>query len=162
MRVAVVSPYALDAPGGVQDQVVRLVRWLREAEHDAWAVAPGGGGPEGTRHIGRWRSVRANRSKAPIALNPRVVSRTAAAVADAAVIPSPDDEAGEVPKAFVVLKPGAAATGEDIMAFVADRVAPYKKVRRVEFIDMIPKVPSGKILRRELVRREREAIAQAG
>ena len=84
------------------------------------------------------------------------------AVADAAVIPSPDDEAGEVPKAFVVLKPGAAATGEDIMAFVADRVAPYKKVRRVEFIDMIPKVPSGKILRRELVRREREAIAQAG
>ena len=66
--------------------MVRLVRWLREAEHDAWAVAPGGGGPEGTRHIGRWRSVRANRSKAPIALNPRVVSRTAAAVADADVV----------------------------------------------------------------------------
>ena len=84
------------------------------------------------------------------------------AVADAAVIPSPDDEAGEVPKAFIVLKPGAEATAEEIMDFVAEHVAPYKKVRRVEFIDQIPKVPSGKILRRELVRREREAIAQEG
>ncbi|MFQ5568955.1 MAG: 4-coumarate--CoA ligase family protein [Rhodothermales bacterium] len=84
------------------------------------------------------------------------------AVADAAVIPSPDDEAGEVPKAFIVLKPGMQTTEEEIMAFVADHVAPYKKVRRVEFIDQIPKVPSGKILRRELVRREREALSSAG
>lgn len=81
------------------------------------------------------------------------------AVADAAVIPSPDEEAGEVPKAFVVLKPGATATAEDIMAFVAERVAPYKKVRRVAFIDAIPKVPSGKILRRKLVEMERAALA---
>jgi acyl-CoA synthetase (AMP-forming)/AMP-acid ligase II len=51
------------------------------------------------------------------------------AVADAAVIPSPDDAAGEVPKAFVVLKNGA--TAAELMAFVAARVAPYKKVRRV-------------------------------
>ncbi|MCH8962292.1 MAG: 4-coumarate--CoA ligase family protein [Bacteroidetes bacterium] len=84
------------------------------------------------------------------------------AVADAAVIPSPDDEAGEVPKAFVVLKPGVHATADEIMAFVAERVAPHKKVRRLEFIDQIPKVPSGKILRRELVRREREAVSQSG
>ncbi len=84
------------------------------------------------------------------------------AVADAAVIPSPDDEAGEVPKAFVVLKQGVHASAEDIMAFVAERVAPHKKVRRVEFIDAIPKVPSGKILRRELVKREREALAKEG
>ncbi len=84
------------------------------------------------------------------------------AVADAAVIPSPDDEAGEVPKAFVVLKPGVEATAEEIMAFVAERVASYKKVRLVEFIEQIPKVPSGKILRRELVRREREAVSQSG
>ena len=84
------------------------------------------------------------------------------AVADAAVIPSPDDEAGEVPKAFVVLKPGVQATADEIMAFVAERVAPHKKVHRLEFIDQIPKVPSGKILRRELVRREREAMAQEG
>ena len=79
------------------------------------------------------------------------------AVADAAVIPSPDPEAGEVPKAYVVIKPGAAATADEIMAHVAKRVAPYKKVRRIEFIDAIPKVPSGKILRRALVERERAA-----
>ena len=79
------------------------------------------------------------------------------AVADAAVIPSPDIEAGEVPKAYVVIKPGAAPTAEEIMAHVAGRVAPHKKVRRVEFIDAIPKVPSGKILRRALVERERAA-----
>ena len=81
------------------------------------------------------------------------------AVADAAVIPSPDVEAGEVPKAFVVVKPGAEVTADDIMAHVAERVAPHKKVRRVEFIDAIPRVPSGKILRRELVERERIAAA---
>jgi acyl-CoA synthetase (AMP-forming)/AMP-acid ligase II len=79
------------------------------------------------------------------------------AVADAAVIPSPDEEAGEVPKAFVVLK--GEATAEDLMAFVASRVAPYKKVRRVEFIDQIPKSLSGKILRRLLVEYERERAA---
>ncbi len=81
------------------------------------------------------------------------------AVADAAVIPSPDEEAGEVPKAFVVRKPGEDASEEDIMAYVAERVAPYKKIRRLEFIDEIPKVPSGKILRRKLVERERAALS---
>jgi len=45
------------------------------------------------------------------------------------------------------------------MAFVADRVAPHKKVRRVEFIDRIPKSPTGKILRRVLVEQERLALA---
>ena len=79
------------------------------------------------------------------------------AVADAAVIPSPDTEAGEVPKAYVVIKPGATATADEIIAHVAARVAPHKKVRRIEFIDAIPKVPSGKILRRALVERERAA-----
>ena len=77
-------------------------------------------------------------------------------VADAAVIPSPDEEAGEVPKAFVVLKPGATPSADDIKSFVAERVAPYKKIRKLEFIDQIPKVPSGKILRRELVKQERK------
>lgn len=75
------------------------------------------------------------------------------AVADAAVIPSPDEEAGEVPKAFVVLR--GEATASELMAFVAKQVAPYKKVRRLEFIDQIPKSASGKILRRVLVERER-------
>ena len=76
------------------------------------------------------------------------------AIADAAVIPCPDDEAGEVPKAFVVLKGEAAA--EEIMEFVAGRVAPHKKIRKVEFIKSIPKSASGKILRRILAQGERE------
>ena len=79
------------------------------------------------------------------------------AVADAAVVPSPDAEAGEIPKAFIVLKPGATASADEIMAHVAKRVAPHKKLRKVEFIDEIPKVPSGKILRRRLVEQERAA-----
>ncbi len=78
------------------------------------------------------------------------------AVSDAAVIPCPDDEAGEVPKAFVVLK--GAASPEEIMNFVNERVATYKKIRSVEFIDKIPKSASGKILRRVLVQAERERI----
>ena len=81
-------------------------------------------------------------------------------VADAAVIPSPDDEAGEVPKAFVVVREGHAMTEAEVLGFVASRVAPYKKVRRVEFVAQIPKSPSGKILRRLLVAREREREAQ--
>jgi acyl-CoA synthetase (AMP-forming)/AMP-acid ligase II len=79
------------------------------------------------------------------------------AVADAAVIPSPDDEAGEVPKAFVVTR--AQVTPEELMAYVAARVAPTKRVRRLEMIDQIPKSPSGKILRRVLVDRERSGRA---
>ena len=70
------------------------------------------------------------------------------AVADAAVVPRPDEDAGEIPHAFVVLK--GPATAADLMAFVAQRVAPYKKVRRGDFIEAIPKSPSGKILRRIL------------
>jgi len=79
---------------------------------------------------------------------------THAAVADAAVIPCQDDEAGEIPKAFVVLK--GEATAEELIDFVAVRVAPHKKIRLLEFIDKIPKSPSGKILRRVLVQQERE------
>jgi acyl-CoA synthetase (AMP-forming)/AMP-acid ligase II len=70
------------------------------------------------------------------------------AVADAAVIPIADAEAGEVPKAFVVLRGQVSAA--DLIAYVAERVAPYKKIRVVEVIDAIPKSPSGKILRRVL------------
>lgn len=75
------------------------------------------------------------------------------AIVDAAVIPVPDDEAGEVPKAFVVLRADLAP--ETIMAFVAERVSPYKKIRMVEVVDTIPKSASGKILRRVLVEQER-------
>ncbi len=75
------------------------------------------------------------------------------AVADVAVIPSPDEEAGEIPKAFIVK--GGDIDAADIMDWVAGQVAPHKKIRRVEFVDTIPKSASGKILRRVLVEQER-------
>ncbi len=80
-------------------------------------------------------------------------------IADAAVIPSPDEEAGEVPKAFVVTRDPL--TAEAVMDYVGSRVAPYERVRRVEFVAAIPKSASGKILRRVLVERERAARKDA-
>jgi acyl-CoA synthetase (AMP-forming)/AMP-acid ligase II len=77
------------------------------------------------------------------------------AITDAAVIPIRDEEAGEIPKAFVVA--GDPLTTDEVIRFVAERVAPYKKVRVVELVDEIPKSPSGKILRRVLIERERAA-----
>jgi acyl-CoA synthetase (AMP-forming)/AMP-acid ligase II len=76
-------------------------------------------------------------------------------VADAAVVGVPDEEATELPKGFVVAK--EPVTSEEIMAFVAERVAPYKKIRRLEFIDQIPRTPVGKIERRSLKEREHAA-----
>ncbi|HEX9547197.1 MAG TPA: hypothetical protein VF942_07655, partial [Acidimicrobiales bacterium] len=81
------------------------------------------------------------------------------AVADVAVIASPDPDAGEVPMAFVVLK--SPASEDELMRYVADRVAPYKKVRRIQLADEIPKSPSGKILRRVLVEQDRASRAVA-
>ncbi|KAF5198180.1 4-coumarate--CoA ligase-like [Thalictrum thalictroides] len=71
-------------------------------------------------------------------------------VEDAAVVPLPDEEAGEIPVACVVMNKNAKETEKDIMNFVASNVAAYKKVRVVHFVDTIPKSPSGKILRRYL------------
>jgi acyl-CoA synthetase (AMP-forming)/AMP-acid ligase II len=76
-------------------------------------------------------------------------------IADAAVIGVIDEEGEEVPKAFVVLKEQVGA--DEIMAWVAERVAPFKKIRRLEFVDAIPKSPSGKILRRLLRDKEKAA-----
>ncbi len=78
-------------------------------------------------------------------------------VRDAAVIPKADEEAGEVPKAFVVARePGLDLNG--VLAFVAEKVAPYKKIRDIEIVESIPKNPSGKILRRQLIDQERAKV----
>ncbi|XP_068661328.1 4-coumarate--CoA ligase-like 9 [Aristolochia californica] len=73
-------------------------------------------------------------------------------IADAAVIPYPDEEAGQIPMAYVVRQPGSSLNGSQVADFVAKQVAPYKKIRRVAFINAIPKSAAGKILRRELVK----------
>ncbi|KAM0070199.1 putative AMP-dependent synthetase/ligase, AMP-binding, AMP-binding enzyme domain, ANL [Helianthus debilis subsp. tardiflorus] len=72
------------------------------------------------------------------------------AILDAAVTGIRDEEAGEIPVAFVVMKPGAEASESSIIDFVAKEVAPYKKVRRVMFTNTIPRSAAGKILRRQL------------
>jgi len=76
-------------------------------------------------------------------------------IADVAVIGVIDEEGEEVPKAFVVIK--EEISGDEIMEFVAARVAPHKKVRRVEMIEQIPKSPTGKILRRVLRDKDKAA-----
>ncbi|MEU3568681.1 4-coumarate--CoA ligase family protein [Kitasatospora sp. NPDC036755] len=75
-------------------------------------------------------------------------------ITDAAVIGVRDAEGTECPKAFVVRAPGSALTEEEVTGYVAGQVAPYKKVRAVEFVDAVPKSAAGKILRRELRARE--------
>src|SRR5579875_702907 len=82
------------------------------------------------------------------------------AVMDSAVIGVPDPDAGELPKGFVVIRQGHDVTPEDILVFANGKLAGYKKLHEIEFIEAIPKVASGKILRREL--KEREKARRAG
>ena len=80
-------------------------------------------------------------------------------VTDAAVIGIPNQEAGELPKAFVV--PSGGVTPSEIAAFVNKKVSPYKKLRGgVEFVREIPKTASGKILRREILKNEMKKLKQ--
>jgi acyl-CoA synthetase (AMP-forming)/AMP-acid ligase II len=84
------------------------------------------------------------------------------AVVDVAVIAKPDEEAGEVPKAFVVLRTGYEhQSANELMAWANDKLATYKNVREIEFTDAIPRNPSGKILRRILKEQERRKMGLA-
>ncbi|KAL2468156.1 4-coumarate--CoA ligase-like 5 [Forsythia ovata] len=73
-------------------------------------------------------------------------------IADAAVIPFPDEEVGQFPMAYVVRKTGSSISESAVMDFIAKQVAPYKRIRRVAFTASIPKNPSGKILRKDLIK----------
>lgn len=79
-------------------------------------------------------------------------------IMDVACIGVRDVDGEEVPKAFVVVAPGSTLGADEVMTFVSEQVAPYKKVRRIEFVEAIPKSASGKIMRRDL--RAREAAGQ--
>lgn len=86
MRVGLVSPYDLGRPGGVQDQVIRLAGWLREAGHDPVVVGPGTEGPEDAILLGGTTIIAANRAATPVRLDPRVGRSLAAALAGVDVI----------------------------------------------------------------------------
>ncbi|KAL4573857.1 hypothetical protein LXL04_020677 [Taraxacum kok-saghyz] len=73
-------------------------------------------------------------------------------ITEAAVIPYPDDMAGEVPMGFVVRRKGSTISETQVKEFVAKQVAPYKKLRMVRFIDAIPRNAPGKVLRKELIK----------
>ena len=78
-------------------------------------------------------------------------------IADSTVIPVENDEAGEVPRAYVVLAEGSSMSEADIQEYVATKVAPHKKLRGgVVFTEAIPKTASGKILRRVVIAQDRE------
>lgn len=103
---------------------------------------------------------------APAELEAHLLAHSA--VADCTVIPVPDDQAGERPKAFVVKKPGGALEesdqfiARDIKKHVEKHKTRHKWLKEVEFVDAIPKSPSGKILRRLLKDKDKESRRQAG
>jgi long-chain acyl-CoA synthetase len=78
------------------------------------------------------------------------------AILDVAVIGKPDEEAGEIPKAFVVLKEEykGKVSEKDIIEWMRERISGFKRVREVEFVSELPRTPAGKLLRRVL--REKE------
>ncbi|KAK1382569.1 4-coumarate--CoA ligase-like 5 [Heracleum sosnowskyi] len=79
-------------------------------------------------------------------------------ILDSAVIPIEDEETGEIPMAYVVRAPASELTEEQVIQFVANQVAPYKKVRRAAFISAIPRSTAGKILRKDLVSQSQQKV----
>lgn len=71
-------------------------------------------------------------------------------ISDAAVVPMKDEQAGEVPVAFVVRSNGSTITEDEVKDFISKQVIFYKRIKRVFFVETVPKSPSGKILRKDL------------
>jgi phosphatidylinositol alpha-mannosyltransferase len=86
MNVAIVSPYDLGLPGGVQDQAIRLSAWLDRLGHESVLIGPGEQGPDGAVLLGSTRTIKANRAATPIAVSPRVSKRLREAVSDVDVV----------------------------------------------------------------------------
>lgn len=86
VKVALVCPYDLGAHGGVQDQVIRLSRWLAELGHHTVIIGPGDEGPPGAVLVGSVKVIRANAASTPITLSPKASSRLKKAVADVDVV----------------------------------------------------------------------------
>jgi acyl-CoA synthetase (AMP-forming)/AMP-acid ligase II len=72
------------------------------------------------------------------------------AVLEAAVVGVPDERWGEVPKAIVVVRPGHSVQAAELTAYCAERLAKFKVPKYIEFIDSLPRTPTGKVLKREL------------
>ena len=72
------------------------------------------------------------------------------AVLEAAVVGRPDERWGEVPVAFVVVRPGSSATTEELITHCSGQLAKFKVPKAVTFLDALPRNPSGKVLKRDL------------
>jgi acyl-CoA synthetase (AMP-forming)/AMP-acid ligase II len=141
----------LDRP---QETAAALVdRWLRTgdigyADPDGWICVV-----DRAKELIKYKAF----AVAPAELEALLLTHPA--VLDAAVVPSPDAQAGEVPKAFVVTRTEVDVA--DLQSWVARQVAPHKRIRWFEVVSQIPRTPSGKILRRVLIEQERAAASPA-